>query len=95
MTIEFYLIDKPKMDKLLDSLIKAWERSVRTTHHFLMEQDIQKLIPLVRKRMKSTALFVLNDNKTPVSFGRQDRNIVYLARLFQARGGTKTCSVCH
>ena len=42
MTIEFYPIDKPRMDKLLDSLMNAWERSVRATHHFLTEQDIQK-----------------------------------------------------
>lgn len=79
MTIEFYPIDKPRMDKLLDSLINAWERSVRATHHFLTEQDIQKLIPLVRKRLKSIALFVLNDNKSPVAFmGLSDDKIEML-----------------
>jgi putative acetyltransferase len=31
-----------------DTLLDIWLRSVRATHHFLSEEDIQSLLPLVR-----------------------------------------------
>lgn len=68
MTIEFYSINKPRTDGFLNSLINVWERAVRTTHHFLTEQDIQKLIPHVRRALNKVDLFVVNDDKCPVAF---------------------------
>lgn len=64
MTLEFHPIDKPRTTNFLNS----WEKSVRATHHFLTEQNIQKLIPHVREGLKSIDLFVLNDNECPVAF---------------------------
>ncbi len=40
------------------------EKSVRAAHHFLTEQDVQKLIPHVRKGLKSIDLSVLNDKES-------------------------------
>lgn len=38
------------------ALLALWERSVRGTHHFLNEQDIQTLRPLVAQELASDAL---------------------------------------
>lgn len=64
-TLEIHPIDKPRT---ANSLMNVWEKSVRATHHFLTEQDIQKLIPHVRKGLKSIDLFVLNDKESHVAF---------------------------
>ena len=45
MTIEYFPSNRSRTDELIDSLISVWERAVRTTHHFLTEQDIENLIP--------------------------------------------------
>jgi putative acetyltransferase len=39
-----------------DSLIVIWERSVRATHHFLTEQDITLLRPLVAEELTAGAI---------------------------------------
>lgn len=36
-----------------DQLVDIWLRSVRATHHFLTEDDIQSLLPLVREYLSS------------------------------------------
>lgn len=37
-------------EKLKDELVEVWEASVRSTHHFLTEKDIQFFKPLVRDK---------------------------------------------
>lgn len=44
MTTEFYPINKPRTDELLDSLINVLARAVRATHHFLTKQEIFKIL---------------------------------------------------
>lgn len=39
----------------LGRLFDVWEASVRATHHFLREADIQALIPVVRQTLAGTA----------------------------------------
>ncbi len=39
---------QPLSDKVLDELLIVWERSVRSSHHFLREEDIEYFRPLVR-----------------------------------------------
>jgi putative acetyltransferase len=39
-----------------DRLLEVWERSVRATHHFLTDADVQALRPLVAQELASSAL---------------------------------------
>ncbi len=62
------VINPPKTERLLTSLTTVWEKSVRATHHFLTEQDIQNLLPICRKAMEAVDLYVVNDNERPIAF---------------------------
>lgn len=35
-------------DEILDELLIVWEKSVRSSHHFLKEEDIEYFRPLFR-----------------------------------------------
>lgn len=37
-------------DKILDELLTVWEKSVRSSHHFLKEEDIEYFRPLIRNQ---------------------------------------------
>src|ERR1700745_2299646 len=55
----------------LDTLVALWERSVRATHDFLTEADIEALQPLVREALNDDALelWVLADRAdVPIGF---------------------------
>jgi putative acetyltransferase len=39
----------------IDTLVPLWERSVRATHDFLTEADIDELRPLVREALSDAA----------------------------------------
>ena len=41
--------DRPRM-------LALWERSVRATHHFLEEEDVEMLRPLVAEELDSNAI---------------------------------------
>ena len=49
-------------------LLEVWERSVRATHHFLTDADVQALRPLVAQELASDALewWVLATDEDPV-----------------------------
>ena len=48
-----------------DELIQLWEASVRSTHHFLTEDDIQYYKPLIRnKYFRAVELYIIRDRKT-------------------------------
>jgi putative acetyltransferase len=54
-----------------DSLFETWLRSVRATHAFLTEEDIQSLIPLVREYIHSSveSFWVITDAAdAPIGF---------------------------
>lgn len=52
-----------------------WLRSVRATHEFLSEEEIQKLLPLVRDHaLKSLELWVVADNNVVFGFMGLDGN---------------------
>ena len=49
-------------DALLDELLAVWEKSVRSSHHFLTEEDIAYYKPLVRDRyFPAVRLFVIRN----------------------------------
>lgn len=62
-------IEKAKVEQF-DKLIKIWEASVRATHDFLPEEDIERLKPLIRNEyMPQVNLFVaINEEDTPIGF---------------------------
>ena len=52
-----------------DAITEVWEASVRATHHFLKEEDIQLYKPLVRNVfLKMVDLYCSEDNKKITGF---------------------------
>jgi putative acetyltransferase len=75
-----------------DTLLDIWLRSVRATHLFLSEDDIQSLLPIVRDvALAELELWVLcSDGGNPVGFmGLSGARLeaLFLAPEFQRRGG--------
>jgi len=74
-------------------LLGIWEQSVRASHGFLSEQDIQFLLPIVRDQaLPGLEVWVLCETSQPIGFMGLDGN--QLAALFIAptsfrRGGGK------
>lgn len=63
----YYNLDRT--DKLIDALTKLWEASVRSTHHFLTEDDIQKLTLFVKTGLSGIeTLVVASENHNPIAF---------------------------
>lgn len=58
-----------RTDKLIEQLADLWEKSVRASHHFLTNEDIEKLNPLVKAGVSSIETLVVNyDADTPIAF---------------------------
>jgi putative acetyltransferase len=77
----------------VDTLVALWERSVRATHDFLREADIDALRPLVREALSGDALelWVLTDEAdVPIGFmGLVGHDIaaLFLEPTHRGRGG--------
>lgn len=71
-----------------DEVLNIWEDSVRATHHFLTETDIQDLKPLIRNEyLKHVDLFVYVQQSKIVAFlGSLNRKIEMLFVLSSERG---------
>jgi putative acetyltransferase len=77
-----------------DGLVAIWLRSVRATHAFLTEEDIQELLPFVREELQIQAgldLWVLSDDDgTPIGFAGlagPDVSALFLDPDHRRRGG--------
>lgn len=76
-----------------EALVDIWLRSVRATHTFLTEQDIQSLLPLTREYLTSEAseLWVLcSESGEVVGFmgmSGSKMESLFLAPEFHRRGG--------
>lgn len=58
-----------------DALLAIWLASVRATHAFLSEDDIQALLPLVDKHaLRELELWVLVEDDRPIGFSGLDGN---------------------
>ena len=57
-------------DEILDELLIVWEKSVRSSHHFLKEEDIKYFRPLIRNQyFPAVELFVIrNEIRQIVAF---------------------------
>jgi len=77
----------------LDALVDIWLRSVRATHRFLTESDIQELLPLVRDEALPglEEIWVLCvDGRTPIGFMGLSANgieALFIAPEHLRRGG--------
>lgn len=77
----------------LDTLVALWERSVRATHDFLTEADIDALRPLVREALSDDALelWVLTEQTdVPIGFmglAGNDIAALFLEPAHRGRGG--------
>jgi putative acetyltransferase len=75
-----------------DALLDIWLRSVRATHRFLSEDDIQSLLPLVRDvALAELEVWVLcSDAGDPLGFlglSGAKVEVLFLAPEFLRRGG--------
>ena len=50
-----------------DEIVEVWEASVRATHHFLAESDIEFFKPLIRNEfLKTVDLYCIRNNKQKI-----------------------------
>ena len=62
-------VNPDRTNILIDNLTALWEVSVRETHHFLAEEDIQELTLFVKKGLSDIeTLIIVSDNNKPVAF---------------------------
>ncbi|MDR1870915.1 MAG: GNAT family N-acetyltransferase [Deltaproteobacteria bacterium] len=76
---------------LVERLLVIWEDSVRATHHFLEEADIQAILPEVRAVLKELPILaVISDpRQRPLGFLAQKENKIeafFLASQARGRG---------
>ncbi len=85
---------RPATPEDYDPLVDLWFASVRATHAFLTEDDIQELLPVVRDvALPALELWVLcSDDGAPIGFmGLADSSVeaLFLAPAWFRRGGGK------
>lgn len=62
-------INPTRTDMLVDALTTLWEASARATHHFLTEDDFQKITPFVKMGLSGIeTLVVVYDNRKKIAF---------------------------
>ncbi len=75
-----YVPPSERNNSLLNRLTELWEASVRATHHFLQETDIENLKPYVTEGLVNiNHLYVVFDADVPTAFiGIQNEKIEML-----------------
>ena len=74
-------IEKGRRDPILiGELLELWKASVRASHHFLTEADIERLTPQAEGALQYIeTLWVIENNRHPAGFmGVRDRKIEML-----------------
>lgn len=72
---------EPAGEKDFDEIAQVWEASVRATHDFLQESDIERLAPLVRNRyLPAVRLYCIRDGAERIAAftGLSERHIEML-----------------
>ena len=70
-----------KTEKLINELLNVWEDSVKSTHKFFSEEEIQNIKKYVPIELKAIAHLIIgiNENNEPIAFmGIQDRKLEML-----------------
>ena len=86
------MIIRPALPADRDALLDIWLRSVRATHAFLTEEDVQALLPVVRDvaLVQMEMWLLCADGGTPVGFlGLSGSHVeaMFIAPEWQRRGG--------
>ncbi len=83
-------IDKNKRtQKLIEQLTAVWEDSVKATHLFLSENEIEKFKQYVPQALREVRylIVVVNENNIPVAFmGIQEQKLEMLFVMAKERG---------
>ena len=69
--MEFKNIDKNnRSQKLIEQLLDVWKNSVKSTHLFLSEKEIEKIKEYVPQALQNVDILILaiNEDNTPVAF---------------------------
>ena len=72
---------EPAEEKDYAEIARVWEASVRATHDFLSESDIERLAPLVRDRyLPAVRLFCIRDGEERIAafIGLSERHVEML-----------------
>ena len=63
------LIEKEHREPLIPALLEVWESSVRATHHFLREGDVEFLRPFVEQGLREVcSLLLAEEAEKPIAF---------------------------
>ena len=94
-------------DEVLNELICVWENSVRSSHHFLKEEDIEFFKPLIRNQyFFEVELFVIRNEKGRIAafmgLSKDMIEMLFVLREEQGRGHGKAlveyavneCGIC-
>lgn len=89
-------IDKNnRTQKMMEQLLKVWESSVKSTHLFLSDKEIEKIKQYVPQALKSveTLIIAINNYDIPIAFmGIENTKLemLFVDRMEQKQGiGTK------
>ena len=77
-------------ESLVQSLLDVWESSVRATHDFLREGDVEYLRPFVEQGLREEPLlFCAEENETPAGFlvmAEDSIEMLFVHADFRGRG---------
>ena len=74
-----------------DELLTVWEASVRSTHHFLAEKDIQFYKPLIREQyFLAVELYIIRNEKEEIAAFMGQACRFYQHMGFQVAGWDET-----
>ena len=72
---------------LLDTLLEIWEQSVRATHLFLSDAEVNAIRAYVPQALKSVEHLIVAETEKPIGFmGIQDRRLEMLFLAPEERG---------
>ncbi|XBX09002.1 GNAT family N-acetyltransferase [Enterocloster clostridioformis] len=79
---------------LIEQLLKVWESSVRATHLFLSENEIENIKKYVPQALKEIQhlLIIKNENQLPVGFMgivEQHLEMLFISNAERGKGGGK------
>lgn len=80
---------KDRTPQLIDKLLEVWENSVRATHNFLSNEEIEKIKQYVPQALKGITNLIIDtdENETPIAFmGIKNQKLEMLFIISEYRG---------
>ena len=85
---------KDRNDQLLNILVNVWEDSVKATHTFLNEQEIEHIKEYVSMALKSVEHLMVVDNDEAVGFMGIENHKLEMLFIASLHYGMKNYDVC-